>query len=103
MSDTLTFRELCEAIRDGKVVQWSDGSEWMPSTFSILTPIGTILDMFDHVKYRIKPAPTYKYQWLIKDPGHGFFITANWHTREQAERQFGFSLAEPYLPSERVL
>ncbi len=105
-SKILTFGELCEAIIENQDIEVQSplfSDKWIPSIFIDDTELGWIYLQFKRSKYRIKPAPIKTYQWLIKDPGHGFFITANWHTREQAERQFGFYLAEPYLPSERAL
>jgi hypothetical protein len=109
MDKSLSFGELCEAIKEGKKLQYYIEREWHDSGFNYMNNIGHLVWAYNTYTYRIKPEPVKRYQWVIR---HRYSKNCSMFgsvdeplTREEAIDRLnleGFELIEPYLPSEVI-
>ena len=110
-NEKLTFGELCEAIANGKALEYRYADNIWKDYASSHTIMFCGL-LFEHKRYdfRIKTKKVKRYQWVCKHPGRAntFWIMGDEkkkYTKEEAENYIRENkmmsvLIEPYLPSE---
>ena len=99
MTEILTFGELCEAIAQGKRLEYLDGDTWRDDVLlNVERQIKSVSYYHGKNKYRIKPEPVFKYNWIIKTQ-FGYIITSEKLTKDEAESMFKGMVVEPYLPT----